>query len=206
MQVDLELLLVIAAGPIRNQIRRRRRHRPPTLRQPADRDVVVVHDPALVANQAEHHHPLTRLDRNVQRTRRRRLLLRQPQQQRRRPRRSLRRRYMTAVARAAAGPHRIARPTHRPRRRQRHIRIANRRLRLRRSIGQPGVLGPTRGLDRLDMLRGLPAQILTALTEITAIRVLTATAWADLHETPARKVTHHTVPVKQRGTAWDPSR
>jgi len=113
---------------------------------------------------------------------------------------------MTTITRRSRPPRRISRTRHRPRRRDRHIRIANRRLRLSRRIRRARTRRRPRRLDRLDMLRRLPAEVLAALTEILAIRVLTATTWADPHETPGRKVTHHTVPVKERGIAWDPSR
>ena len=196
VDVDLDLLLVIAARPVRHQVRSRGRDRPPPRRQPPHRDVVVVDDPALVADQREQDQPLSRLDARGHRTGRLLLRLRQPQQQRRRSRRR--------GARAAARTH-----DRRPRshvgcahgRRSRYGRRAGRQRQLgvrRRSYALACILvnmfvGRSRGRPRrrrpkrVKVLGRLPTQVLTAFTEIAVIPILAAATWTDSHVAPWRR-------------------
>ena len=67
VQVDLDLLLVGAAGAERHEVDGAGEDRPPVLRHALDAQVVVVDDPALVAHQRQHALALAGLDGLVQR-------------------------------------------------------------------------------------------------------------------------------------------
>ena len=83
VEVDLDLLLVRAAGTERNQVHRRRHDTPPALGQSHDADVVVVDDVALIAHVRQQHRAPARLDGELHRLQRiGQLVARQPQRQR----------------------------------------------------------------------------------------------------------------------------
>ena len=185
MDLNLDLLLIGPATPVRHQIRRRRRDRPPILRQTPNRQIEVIDDLRLVADQPHDQ--------------------RRPHPEPRAPAPDPRPRCRHRANATSTPPHPAARrpnPAYPARRDPRtqthpappeHPTPAPTRPRPPRPSRSGRAPPPTpahaadsarRRRHRRNEIRRLPTQILAALTKIAVVRVLTPAALTDPHAAP----------------------
>ena len=165
MQVNLDLLLVGTARPVRNEVRRCGGDRPPFRRQPPHAQVEIVDHLGLIADQPKDRDPNTRLNLNRHGLARGALAIGQAERERR----------------AAGG-------------RDRHGGGSERRIRVGHhgdlgrtgdvnrlfAIGHRGAAGGGRGHRAHDVGR-LPAQVLAALAEVRMVGIRATAGGAGPH-------------------------